>query len=108
MNDLRTSALERLAAAAERIALALETIAKSPESAALAAAAERIAGRLAPEPGAVVGTPYVAEHLGCISVWIAELARRGDIPKGCVVPGTGNGKPWKFFRADIDKWLLSR
>jgi hypothetical protein len=68
----------------------------------------RIADILTPPPIDKIGTPYVAKHLGCTSVWVAEMARLGQIPKPAIVPGTGNGKPWKFFRAEIDKWLKSR
>ena len=50
----------------------------------------------------------VAKQLGCTTVWIAEMVRSGDIPKSCLVPGTGNGRPWKFYRAAIDRWLASR
>ncbi len=68
----------------------------------------RIADHFAPEPADVVGTPQVARQLGCTTVWIAEMARRGEIPKSCVVPGTGNGKPWKFYRRRVEDWLGKR
>ena len=74
----------------------------------IATALERIADRLAPEPADIVGSGYVAERLGCTTVWVAEMARKGDIPKSCLVPGTGTGKPWKFYRGKIDQWLESR
>src|SRR5690606_31508199 len=48
------------------------------------------------KPPELVGTPYVAERLGCTTVWVTELIRSGEIPIGCIAPGTGNGKPWKF------------
>jgi hypothetical protein len=68
----------------------------------------RIADALAPRPADVVGTPYLADKLGCTTVWVAEMVRAGEIPKSCVVPGTGNGKPWKFYRDRIDRWVESR
>jgi hypothetical protein len=68
----------------------------------------RIADQIAPEPPAHVGTPYVARHLGCTTVWVAEQARDGHIPSNCIIPGTGNGKPWKFYRARIDAWIEAR
>lgn len=68
----------------------------------------RIADALDPPPPDVVGSPYVAKKLGCTTVWIAEQVRRGDIPSSCLVPGTGNGKPWKFYRSRIDQWIESR
>lgn len=74
----------------------------------IAVALERIAEYAAPEPPDKVGTPYVAKKLGCTTVWIAEQIRSGQIPKDCVVQGTGNGKPWKFHRLKIDQWIESR
>ena len=83
----------------ERVAFSLE---------ALAVESKRIADQVAPEPGDVVGTPYLAQQLGCSVVWAAEMARNGQIPKSCIVPGTGNGKPWKFYRRRIEEWLIKR
>ncbi len=68
----------------------------------------RIADAIAPAPVALVGTPYVACKLGCTTVWVAEMARQGDIPRTCVVPGTGVGKVWKFYRDRIDLWVAGR
>ena len=68
----------------------------------------RIADASAPAEQDVVGTPYVAKRLGQTTTWIAEMARRGLIPKSCVVAGTGIGKPWKFHRAKIDEWIETR
>jgi hypothetical protein len=101
-------AAERIAHAGERLAGALELLARSGDLAALAATAARLADHLTPTPAGVVGTPYIAKHLGCTTVWVAEMARRGDIPQSCLVQGTGNGKPWKFNRYGIDAWLKSR
>jgi hypothetical protein len=69
---------------------------------------ERIADVLAPAPPEVVGTRYVAQRLACTTVWVAEMARQGQIPKGCILPGTGNGKPWKFYKGRIDGWVAAR
>ncbi len=63
---------------------------------------------MVPEPADIVDTPYVAQRLGCTTVWVAEMARKGEIPKNCLVPGTGNGKPWKFRREAIEHWMASR
>jgi hypothetical protein len=98
--------LERLALAGERIADSLEAIRSANHT--LAASVARLADHLAPSPSAIVGTPYVAGALGQTTTWVADMARKGTIPKGCVVPGTGNGKPWKFYRDRIDAWLKSR
>jgi hypothetical protein len=71
----------------------------------IAVALERLADHLAPEPDNVVGTDYVAGKLGCTLTHVARLARDGGIPAGCIVPGCGDGRPWKFLRARIDNWL---
>jgi hypothetical protein len=68
----------------------------------------RLADSIAPAPDDIVGTPHVAARLGCTVTWVAELVRNGEIPKSCVVPGTGAGKPWKFFRERIDQWIKTR
>ena len=72
------------------------------------AASCRIADQVAPGPGDVVGTPYLAKRLGCSVVWAGEMAREGQIPKSCILSGTGNGKPWKFYRERIEEWLIKR
>jgi hypothetical protein len=120
--------LKRLATAAEAIAGHLGTLAErqgatppptpgrpgaaadvaDPELRRIADTMGRLAEHLAPEPAAVVGTPHVARRLGCTTVWVAEMARQGQIPRDCLVPGTGDGKPWKFYRSRIDAWLASR
>ena len=102
------SAAERQAQADERIALSLEKLITSPELASVVTSLRRLADRFAPAPAAVVGTPYVAQRLGCTTVWVAELVRKGEIPTQCIVPGTGKGKVWKFYREQIDRWLESR
>lgn len=74
----------------------------------IAGSLARLAEALAPEPPDIVGTPYIAERLNVTVVWAAKMAERGTIPKSCVVAGTGNGKPWKFHRGAIDRWIASR
>ena len=69
---------------------------------------KRIADHFDPPPPDVVGTDYVAGRLDCTKVWASQMARDGEIPSNCVVPGTGNGKPWKFRRSGIEKWLARR
>lgn len=91
-----------LHATLDRIALALEQIAQRLDS------VPRLVDAIAPAPSAIVGTPYIASALGCTTVWVAEMVRLGQIPRDCVVPGTGNGKPWKFNRSQVDEWLRSR
>lgn len=84
----------------------LQSIADSLDS--LAESAKRIADHLDPPPPDVVDSGYVASRLGCTKVWIASLARSGELPANCIVPGTGNGKPWRFYRSRIDAWLQKR
>lgn len=86
-------------AALNRIAEALEAIQKP---------LERIAIQIAPEPSEIVGTPYISKKLGYTTVWIAEMVRTETIPRSCIVQGTGNGKPWKFYRRKIEAWIDSR
>ena len=70
---------------------------------------KRIATKVAPGPEReIVGARYVADALGCSTQWIGEQVRTGSIPKSCIVPGTGKGKPWKFNKAQIDKWIKTR
>lgn len=74
----------------------------------IATSLERIANKMDPPPSDKVGTGYVAEKLGCSTIWITELIRKGEVPRSCVVPGTGNGKVWKFYRNRIDAWIEGR
>lgn len=69
---------------------------------------KRIADKVDPPADRIVGTDYIARQLGCTETWIAEQARDGVIPKSCVVPGTGNGRPWKFYREKVEEWLKTR
>jgi len=78
------------------------------DSSTISADLRRIADHFDPPPPDKVGSEYVAQRLGCTTTWIADLVRRAEIPKSCLVPGTGNGKPWKFYRDRIDKWIERR
>lgn len=73
--------------------------------ATIAGALKRIADHFDPPPPDVVDSVYVSQKLGCTTTWIADQARTGKIPAACLVPGTGNGKPWKFYREKIEKWI---
>lgn len=75
---------------------------------AMARSITRIADVLAPPPPGIVDSVYIARRLGCTTTWIADQARNGDIPRRCIVAGTGRGKPWKFHREWIDEWIESR
>ena len=68
----------------------------------------RIANHFDPPPPDIVDTTYIANKLGCSTDWVAEMAREGEIPFSCVIPGTGDGKPWKFRRSRIDQWIVQR
>lgn len=65
-------------------------------------------GALDPPPPDTVDSCYVAGKLGCTTTWVADMARNGEIPRSCIVTGTGNGKPWKFHRTRIDEWIARR
>jgi len=69
---------------------------------------KRLADHFAPQPADIVGTPYLASKLGCTPTWIAQMVRSGEIPKSCVVPGSGQGRQWKFYRGRIEDWLTSK
>lgn len=69
---------------------------------------QRIANHFDPSPPGIVGSSYISERLGCSTYWVTLMVRRGAIPSSCVVPGTGNGKPWKFNRSQVDKWIKNR
>lgn len=73
-----------------------------------ASSISRVADRLAPQPSDIVDSVWVAERLDCTTTWIADMARQGKIPAVCIVPGTGNGKVWKFHRGPIERWLATR
>ena len=76
--------------------------------AVIANSLKRIADHVDPPPPDIVDTTYIAEKLGCTKVWVAQMALDKLIPPSCIVPGTGNGKPWKFYRSRIDPWILMR
>jgi hypothetical protein len=83
----------------QRLVVAVETIAANHQ---------RLASHFAPPPTDIVGTDYISSHLGCTAVWVTDMARNGQIPKSCIVAGTGDGKPWKFHRRGVDEWLSKR
>lgn len=60
------------------------------------------------QPPDLVGTRYIADRLGCTATYVTQLVQKHEIPSNCIVPGTGNGKPWKFIRVRIDEWLKRR
>lgn len=75
---------------------------------AIADALARLADHFVPPPADIVDTTYVAGRLGCGVEWISQQAKRGRIPKSCILEGSGNGKPWKFRRLQIDEWIANR
>lgn len=74
----------------------------------IAVSLERIANHFDPPPPDKVDSGYIVKKLGCSKVHAARLAAEGRTPKSCIVPGTGQGKPWKFYRKQIDKWIDQR
>jgi hypothetical protein len=98
--------LARLAWLEERIATVEGRLVD--EWGALAGSLSRIADHFDPPPPDTVDTAYVARRIGLGIARVAQMALRGEIPAHCTVPGTGNGKPWKFFRTRIDPWIDSR
>jgi hypothetical protein len=101
-----------LAAVLRRLDALEETSVRPPAPSAawevMARSIARIADALDPPPPDIVDSTYVARRLGCTTTWIADQARSGDIPRRCIVAGTGRGKPWKFHRGPIDEWIESR
>lgn len=69
--------------------------------AGIEAALKRIADHFDPQPPEVVGTPYLADRLDCTATWIAQMVRDGEIPGSCIVPGSGKGRQWKFYRSRV-------
>jgi len=69
---------------------------------------KRLADHFDPPPSDIVDTPYIAHRLGLTTARIAQLVRSGEIPKGCVVPGSGQGRQWKFYRRRMEEWLAKR
>ncbi len=76
--------------------------------AVIASSLKRIADHVDPPPPDIVDTTYIADKLGCTLEWVAKMALKGRIPANAIVPGTGIGKPWKFYRSRIDRWILER
>ncbi|QDU26774.1 hypothetical protein ETAA8_18550 [Anatilimnocola aggregata] len=74
----------------------------------IAANLARIANYFDRPPPDKVGTPYIAERLGCTTDYVVVMVREERIPPSCLVPGTGNGKPWKLYRSRIDQWIEHR
>lgn len=68
----------------------------------------RIANHFDPPPPDIVDTEYIAKKLDVTKVYVAQMALDGRIPRNCIVPGTGNGKVWKFYRSRVDPWILIR
>lgn len=93
------SELQRIAAALEDVAARLKSI--EP-------AVARIAEHFDPQKRGVVGTPYIAERLGVSVRWINDLIHKGEIPKGCFCPHTGEGKYWRFWKEKIDEWIATK
>lgn len=68
----------------------------------------RIADHFNPPPADIVDSRYLADHLGLTTARIVQMVREGKIPKNCLVVGSGDGRPWKFHRRQMEQWLQSR
>jgi len=68
----------------------------------------RLANHFDPLPPQIVDTNYVASRLGCTKEYISRLALHKEIPSQCILKGTGEGRPWKFYRSHIDRWIKQR
>jgi len=75
---------------------------------ALVSEIRRIADHFDPPNLEVVGTPYIAERLGVTPKWVGDLVRKGEIPKSCICPKSGQGNYWRFWKKQIDKWIEER
>lgn len=71
----------------------------------IAAALERIAYHFDPQTRTTVGTAYIAERLGITIKWVGDLVRKGEIPKSCICPKSGDGRYWRFWKDKIDDWI---
>ncbi len=92
--DRIASALEGKAEREERLIRAMESQAES---------LRRLADFFAPDPTKIVGTPYVRKKLGLKTTQaVRDRIKAGQIPKPCIVRGSGSGTPWKFHRDKID------
>ncbi len=75
---------------------------------------QRLCDAIAPAPTYTVGTESVAKATGLNQNYVSQLAdgrkiaKVRKIPQECIVPGSGHGKPWKFYREPIDKWIETR
>jgi hypothetical protein len=74
----------------------------------IAGSLRRLADAHAPAPPDIVGTRYVAQRLCVTPEWVSEMALHKKIPASCIVPGTGKGKVWKFYREKTDRWIESQ
>lgn len=102
--------VEKLATSEEVIAQQVSPLQfANPEAiVTIAGALTRIADHFNPPAPDIVDSVYVSQKLGCTTTWIADLARNSRIPASCLVPGTGDGKPWKFYRAKIETWITEQ
>ncbi len=63
---------------------------------------------LRPAEPEIIGTPEVAKLAGVTTAAVRQWVESGAVPRNCIVPGSGNGTPWRFYRRRILKWLRTR
>lgn len=87
----------------------IEIVELGPEAlraiAEVQASLRRIADHFDPPPPDVIDSRYLADRLGVSTTRIAQRVREGSIPASCIVPGSGDGRLWKFHRRRIEEWL---
>jgi hypothetical protein len=69
---------------------------------------QRLADAQAPDEGRLVGTEHIAKKLGITTQWVVQQIKKDPALRRCVLPGSGNGKPWKLDRHAVDRWLARR
>ncbi len=76
--SLETSELARIEAIESRLKL-IES--QMPTVASLSEAVIRIADYLAPPASKIVGSRYIADRLGCTTMWVTQMVANGMIPR---------------------------
>jgi Helix-turn-helix domain len=67
----------------------------------------RLAEALAPRPSSMMDTGEVAARLGLTTRRVTQMISSGELPRECIVSGTGKGKVWKFHREEIERWIAA-
>ncbi len=68
----------------------------------------RLRRDLRPAEPEIIGTPEVAKMAGVTTAAVRQWVESEAMPGNCIVPGSGNGTPWRFYRRRVVKWLRTR